>query len=87
MEDFSIEVIADIKSASDEAELIRVINHSMSQLRKRQKSFDESRYLLHLIACLSATEKKELSPTAADNINLAMAIFKQFQRASRGNFF
>ena len=87
MEDFSNEVIANIKSAIDEVELIRVISHSMSQLRKQRKSFDESRYLLHMIVCLRATEKNELTPTAASNINLAMAIFKQFQKASRENFF
>jgi hypothetical protein len=87
MEDFSIEVIANIKSANDEAELIRVISNSMSQLRKQRKSFDESRYLLHMIVCLRATEKNELSSTAASNIKLAMAIFRQFQKASREGIF
>jgi hypothetical protein len=87
MEDFSIEVIANIKSASDEVELTRVISHSMSELRKQRKSFDESRYLLHMIVCLSAMEKNELTPTAASNIKLAMAIFRQFQKASREGIF
>ena len=83
MEDFSIEVIANIKSANDEEGLIRVISNSMSQLRKQRKSFDESRYLLHMIVCLRATDKNELSPIASNNINLAMAIFKQFRKTSR----
>lgn len=83
MEDFSIEVLSYIKSAQDEEELIRVISNSMSQLRKSRKLFDESRYLLHMIVCLSAAEKKELSPPASSNIKLAIAIFKQFQKLSR----
>ena len=83
MEDFSNEVIANIKSANDEEELIRVISNSMSQLRKQRKPFDESRYLLHLIVCLRATDTNELSPAAANNIKLAMAIFRQFQKESR----
>ena len=87
MEDFSIEVIANIKSASDEAELTRVIGHSMSQLRKQRKSFDESRYLLHMIVCLRAMEKNELTPTASSNIKLAMAIFRQFQKTTREGIF
>jgi hypothetical protein len=87
MEDFSNEVIANIKGANDEEELIRVISNSMSQLRKQRKSFDESRYLLHMIVCLTATDKNELSPTAASNIRLAKAIFKQVQKANRENFF
>jgi hypothetical protein len=87
MEDFSIEVLSYIKRANDEDELIRVISNSMSQLRKKRRSFDESRYLLHMIVCLSTAEKKELSPTASGNIKLAIAIFKQFQKMSRGGIF
>ncbi len=87
MEDFSSEVIASIKSASDEVELIQIIRNSMSQLRKQRKSFDESRYLLHMIVCLGAMEKNELSPAAASNVKLAMAIFRQFQREVREDIF
>ena len=87
MEDFSSEVIANTKSASDEVELIRVISNSMSQLRKQRKSFDESSYLLHMIVCLRAMEKNELSPAAASNVKLAMAIFRQFQREVREDIF
>lgn len=87
MEDFSSEVIANIRSARDEEELIRVISNSMSQLRKQRKSFDESRYLLHMIVCLRATDKTELSPAAASNIRLAMAIFRQFQKANPEGIF
>lgn len=87
MEDFSHEVIANIKSANDEEELIRVIGNSMSQLRKQRKSADESRYLLHMIVCLRAMETKELPLAAADNIKLAMAIFKQFQKERREAIF
>lgn len=87
MEDFSNEVIANIKSANDEEELIRVIGNSMSQLRKQRKSFDESRYLLHMIVCLRATDTNELPPAVANNIKLAMAIFRQFKRESPENVF
>jgi hypothetical protein len=87
MEDFSNEVISDIKGASDEVELVRVVRNSMSQLRKLPKPFDESRYLLHLIICLRATDTNDLSPAAADNIKLAMAIFRQFQKESRESIF
>ncbi len=87
MEDFSNEVIANIKSANDEQELIRVISNSMSQLRKQRKSSDESRYLLHMIVCLRATDTNDLSPAAASNIKLATAIFRQFQRENREGIF
>ena len=87
MEDFSNEVIANIKSANDEEELIRVISNSMLQLRKQRKLFNESRYLLHMIVCLRATDQNELSPTAASNIKLATAIFRQFKRESPENVF
>jgi hypothetical protein len=87
MEDFSKEVIANIKSANDEEELIRVIGNSMSQLRKQRKSFDESRYLLHMIVCLRAADRTELSSHAANNIKLATAIFRQFKRESPEGIF
>ena len=87
MEDFSKEVITNIKAASDEVELVRVVRNSMSELRQLRKPFDESRYLLHLIVCLRATDPNDLSPAAANNIKLAMAIFRQFQKESRENIF
>ena len=87
MEDFSNDVIANIKSANDEAELIRVINDSMWHLRKQRKSVDESRYLLHLIVCLSATDTNDLRPSTANNIKLAMTIFKQFQKENPASIF
>jgi hypothetical protein len=87
MEDFSNEVIANIKSANDEEDLIRVIGNSMSQLRKQRKAFNESKYILHMIVCLRATDTKDLSSVAASNIKLATAIFRQFQKVSRESIF
>jgi len=87
MEDSISEVIANIKSANDEVELVRVVRYSMSQLRKQRRSFDESRYLLHLIVCLTATDTNDLSPAPVNHIKLAMAIFKQFQKESREGIF
>ena len=87
MEDFTGEVIANIKSARDEGELIRVISNSISQLRKQRKWYDESRFLLHMIVCLRAAEKSELSPTAANNIKLATDIFRQFKKENPAGIF
>jgi hypothetical protein len=87
MEDSIGEVIANVKSANDEVELVRVVRYSMSQVRKQRRLFDESRYLLHLIVRLTATDTHDLSPAAANNIKLAMAIFKQFQKESPEGIF
>lgn len=86
MEVFTTEIITHILAASNEDELIRVISNSMSQLRRR-KTFNESGYFMHMIVCLRSINTDDLPPAAMDNIKLAMAIFRQFQKDSREPIF
>lgn len=80
MEAFCSEIVTDIKSAKSEADLIKVIGGSMARLRKERHSFNESGYLMNIILCLRNTNPQNLSKEALNNIQLAIAIFMQFQR-------
>jgi hypothetical protein len=80
MEAFCREIMEAIKGAKNEMELIKVISNSMSQLRKERNSFNERGYLMNMIASLRATSNSNLPIDTLNNITLAIAIFRQFQR-------
>lgn len=82
MEAFCSEIVAEIKTAKSETELINVISHSMSQLRKERNSYNESAYIMNMIVSLRCTNPEDLAPETLNNINLAIAIFRQFQKES-----
>lgn len=75
--------MTEIKSASSEADLIKVIGNSMSQFRKKRNSFNESGYILNMIVALRSVNADGLSADTLDNIRLAAAIFTQFQQETR----
>jgi hypothetical protein len=80
MEGFCSEIVEEIKAAKNEAELIKVIGNSLSGLRHKQNSFNESGYIMNMIASLRASHPTgDHSTDIIDNIELAIAIFKQFQ--------
>jgi hypothetical protein len=82
MEAFCSEIVAEIKKAKSEAELINVISHSMSQLRKDRNSFNESGYIMNMIVSLRCTKPEDVTTETFNNVNLAIAIFRQFQKES-----
>ncbi|HEY9047108.1 MAG TPA: hypothetical protein VIN08_14485 [Ohtaekwangia sp.] len=87
MEAFCSEVIADIREAESEIELIKVIGRSMTFLRKEQNSFKESGFIMNMIASLYTIDIKPLPLHTRQNIQLAIAIFKQFQKESHERIF
>jgi hypothetical protein len=83
MEIFCNEIIAEIKTAKSETELIRVIAHSLTQLRNERNSFNEEGYMMNMIVSLRALKAAYVgdnSPEFINNIQLAIAIFRQFQK-------
>ena len=80
METFCKEVVAEIKAAKDESELINIISYSMSRLRGKQNSNSEFGYLLSIIASLRDIDITGLSVQTQNNLKLAIAIFRQFQK-------
>jgi hypothetical protein len=88
MEAFCGEIISEIKTAKSEKEVITVIASSMSQLRRKRNSFNESGFILNMIAALSANQRTEAdSNEPAQNVKLAIDIFGQFQKEGRGRIF
>lgn len=84
---FCNEIIAGIKSAKSETELINVIGNSMSQLKKERKSYNEATYFMIMVASLRATDSEGLSAGARRNARLAISIFRLFQKESRERSF
>lgn len=78
METFCKEVVAEIKAAKDESELIKVISYSMSRLRGKQNSDNEFSYILGIIRSLRDIDVTGLSVQTQNNLKLAIAIFRQF---------
>jgi hypothetical protein len=88
MEAFCGEIIAEIKTAKSEKEVIKVISSSMSQLRMKRNSFNESGFILNMIAALSANHRTGAnSNETTENVKLAIEIFGQFQKERRGRIF
>jgi hypothetical protein len=86
METFCRETITDIKMAKDEADLIHVIRASLSRLRKERNSFNETGYIINMIASLRAMNTSDLPTVSVDNIKLATAIFRKLQIEHRRIF-
>lgn len=81
MEDYCREVIDEIKTAKSESELIQVISSSMSQLRREKRSYNEAGYIMNMLASLRANDTHQHPSMATrNNIQLAIAIFRQLQK-------
>lgn len=81
MEAFCNKVVEEIKAAENELELMRVIGSSMWMLRKQRNSYNESGYILNMIASLRATQPAgEHSARTLEMIGLAIDIFRQLQK-------
>ena len=83
MEAFCSEIVAEIKAAKNETELIKVISHSMSQLRIDRNSYNETGYIMNMIVSLRTMEASGLSSETQNNLKLAIAIFREFQKENR----
>ena len=89
MEAFCKEVIAEIRTAKNETDLIRVIGNSMTQLRTVRNSFNEDGYIINMIVslrALKAASAQANSHESVNNIQLAIAIFRQFQKKNSSLF-
>ena len=80
METFCNEIVTEIRAAKNEGELIKIISYSMSRLRGTRNSNDEFSYLISIIASLRSLDLTGLSMETQNNIRLAIAIFRQFQK-------
>jgi hypothetical protein len=83
MENYCKEVIDEIETAKNESELIHVISSSMTQLRKEKKSYNEAGYIMNMIASLRARHGQNILMGTLNNIQLAIAIFRQLQKENR----
>lgn len=77
---FCNDIVEEIKSAESEKDLIKVITNSITKLRKVRNSFNETGYVMNMIVTLRAVHPENLPAHTLDNIKLAIAIFRQFQR-------
>lgn len=77
MKAFCNEVVADIRAARNEAELIKVISYSMSRIRHDKNPNSEFAYITDIIGALRNIELA-VAPETPNNIKLAIAILRQF---------
>jgi len=83
MEAFCNEIVAEIKAAKNETELIKVIGHSMSQLRRDRNSYNETGYIMNMIVSLGTMEASGSPSDTQSNLRLAIAIFRELQKDNR----
>jgi hypothetical protein len=83
MDVFCREIVGEIKAARSETELIKVISHSMSQLRIDRNSYNETGYVMNMLVSLRAMDASGLSTETQNNLKLAIAIFREFQKENR----
>lgn len=83
MEAFCNEIVAEIKAAKNETELIKVIGHSMSQLRRDRNIYNESGYIMNMIVSLRTIEASGSPSDTQNNLRLAIAIFRELQKENR----
>ena len=81
MKTFCNEVVADIKAAKNEAELIKVISYSMSRIRQDKNPNNEFSYITDIIGALRDIDLA-VAPQTPNNIKLAIAILRQFLKES-----
>lgn len=86
MKTFCSEVTGEIKAAKGELDVIKVIGNSMYRLRKERTSFNESMYLMNIILNLTTIHPNEVSDATLDNVKLAIAIFRKFQKENVERF-
>jgi len=84
METFCREMVSEIKTAPNERDLIRIIGNSMHRLRIEKNSFNESGYIINMIAALRTATPMDTTSQTFDNIRPAIEIFRQFQRSNPG---
>jgi len=78
MQTFCDTIVADIKAAKNEGEVIRVISYAMSRIRLDRNN--EFSYIMNIIASLRSSDATAISGEAQLNIKLAIAIFTQFHK-------
>jgi hypothetical protein len=83
MEIFCREMVTKIKSVKSEAELIKVVSGSMSEFRANRNSFNETGYIMNMIAFLRTIEQEPHSIQTLNNVKLAIAAFRQLQKENR----
>jgi hypothetical protein len=84
---FCTEIVDEIKRAESEKDLIDVITNSMTKLRRVRNSFNEAGFMMNMIVTLRTVQPEHVSARALNNVKLAIAIFRQFQKDNPGNVF
>jgi hypothetical protein len=85
MKTFCNEVVADIRAAKNEAELIKVISYSMSRIRQDKNPEHEFRYINDIIGALRDIEMAA-AQESPNSIKLAIAILRQFLKENSERF-
>ena len=80
MQTFCDDIVADIKAAKNEGEVIKAISYAMSRIRLERNN--EFNYLMNVIASLRNIDPTAISGEAQLNIKLAIAIFTQFDKGN-----
>lgn len=86
MVSFCEEILREIKTAENEAALIKVIGNSLQMLQERG-NYNEDGYIMNMVVSLRALHTEELSIEALNNVTLATAIFRQFQKGKSVRLF
>ena len=72
-------IIREIKSASTETELKKLIDNSLSRLRTLNNSYSEASYVVRIIVMLRVARTEKPIDVELRNINIAIETFKQYQ--------
>lgn len=80
MQTFCDNIVADIKAANNEGEVIKVISYTMSRIRLDRNN--EFSYIMNIITSLRSVDATAISGEAQLNVKLAIAIFTQFHQGN-----
>ena len=80
MQTFCDDIVADIKAAKNEGEVIKAISYAMSRIRRDRNN--EFNYLMNVITSLRNIDPAAISGEAQLNVKLAIAIFTQFHKGN-----
>jgi hypothetical protein len=80
MQTFCDDIVADIKAANNEGEVIKVISYTMSRIRLDRNN--EFSYIMNIITSLRSIDPTAISGEAQLNVKLAIAIFTQFHQGN-----
>lgn len=80
MAPFCESVIREIKSADTEVELAAIIHSSVNRFRTTRNANNEAIHIMNMIVSLQALKMENLDRDTMTTINMAVKIFRQYQK-------